>query len=164
MQKLRLPNHPCCYILTVPLYSRSPHHVIKSAVTRHRHGVHIHLPCKVTTWRSTASGFPEQKTVLRQLPPESRVWGVKSATCLVLRLDPTNVNHKPVACNNCPVFCETKLKYDLTKYTKQKISTRLLCKWPFGYCGDVEEGKAHVWDWMNSLLSGDSGVSASNAT
>ena len=45
---------------------------------------------------------------------------MKSTTCLGLGFDPTNANYKPLVCNNCTVFWETKLKYDLTTYAKQK--------------------------------------------
>ena len=43
---------------------------------------------------------------------------MKSVTCLGLGLDPTNMDHKPVIWNKYIVFCEIKLKYDVTKNAK----------------------------------------------
>ena len=65
---------------------------------------------------------------LRELPVDSRVWAVKSNTCLSLGLDPSEANHRQVICNNCTKFWEKKLKYDLSNYSNVTRILRILCE------------------------------------
>jgi hypothetical protein len=138
--------------------SRSPR-VVRAMTVKRRHpdadNVHRQPPQKVFARRSSASVLLEPKVELRKIPSDSRVWGMKATTCLSLGLDPSDINHKPVVCNNCTSFWETKLKYDISKYSKKPVSRRYLCERPFDCSDRVEKGKVHARDRMKRLFSED---------
>ena len=108
--------------------------------------VHRQPPQKVVARRSSASVLSEPKVELRKIPSDSRVWGMKATTCLSIGLDPSDINHKPVVCNNCTSFWEIKLKYDISKYSKKPVSRRYLCERPFDCSDRAEKGKVHARD------------------
>ena len=122
--------------------------------------VHRQPPQKVVARRSSASVLSEPKVELRKIPSDSRVWGMKATTCLSIGLDPSDINHKPVVCNNCTSFWEIKLKYDISKYSKKPVSRRYLCERPFDCSDRAEKGKVHARDRMRRLFSGDGDLSA----
>ena len=87
-----------------------------------------------------------QSGQLRELPTDSPVWALKTTTCLSLGLNPIDPNHQPVICNNCVLFWQKKLKFDLSKYSEAPRSRRTICDRPFDCSENAEEGKRHARD------------------
>ena len=91
---------------------------------------------------------------LRGVPAYSRVWAVKSNSCLSLGLDPSKANHRPVICNNCTHFWEKKLKYDLSNCSNVTGTWHMLSEQPFDCPGNAERCKLHARDQLEQCLPG----------
>ena len=89
--------------------------------------------------------LPDQQSNLPKHQFDSRVWQREDTACLSLGLNPKLADHKPVVCNKCTAFWETKLKYDVSKYPEKPTSRSYLCERPFNYPDDgyTEEVRTH---------------------
>ena len=88
------------------------------------------------------------------------MWAMKMTTCLSLGLNPSDAAHMPVICNNCTLFWEKRLLYDISKYDKQKRSVRMTCERPFDCRDDAVEAKVEGRERLKSLFAAPGTVSA----
>ena len=85
--------------------------------------------------RNMSQLLQEEQPNLPELRPNLRVCERKDTTYLSICLDPQVPGHKPLVCNKCIRFWESKLSYGAIPYTERSTSQRYLCERPFAYKG-----------------------------
>ena len=127
----------CCYLHLIP-EKENLHHAMSKRSFPYADDASPQPQGKVAAWRQSGQ--------LRELPTYSPVWALKTTSCLSLGLNPIEPNHYSVICNNCVLFWQKKLKFDLSKHSKAQRSRRAICDRPFDCNKNAKEGKRHARD------------------